>query len=131
MRSADEIVAAGRALAGVRFRPQGRSAELGLDCLGLVAAAAGVDAAGVRRDYALRDFDPDAVGRALNALGFCRVDDQAGHAGDILVAEVAPLRLHAAIATDRGYLHADAGLRRVVEVPGDLPWPLLSAWRTA
>jgi lipoprotein Spr len=130
MRTGEEIVAAARALAGVRFLPQGRSAETGLDCLGLVAAAVGVDAALVRRDYALRDFEPDAVGRALAALGFRRVEGVGRKAGDIILAEVAPLRLHAAIATGRGYLHADAGLRRVVEVPGELPWPVLSAWRT-
>ncbi|TMJ18702.1 MAG: peptidoglycan endopeptidase [Alphaproteobacteria bacterium] len=127
-RSAEAIVAAGRALIGAPFRPQGRSAETGLDCLGLVAAAAGADLAKTRRDYRLRDFEPEAIGQALETLGFRRAEGPA-RPGDILILAPAPGRLHAAIVTPGGHLHADAGLRRVVEAPGAPPWPVLSAWR--
>ena len=127
-RSAERLVAAGRALIGAPFRPQGRSAETGLDCLGVVALAAGADLAAIRRDYRLRDFDPEAIGRALEALGFDPADGPA-RSGDVLIVAPAPGRLHVAIVTPPGHLHADAGLRRVVEVPGAVPWPILSAWR--
>jgi lipoprotein Spr len=127
-RSAEEVVAAGRALTGAPFRPQGRSAGTGLDCLGVVAAAAGAEPAGTRRDYRLRDFEPEAIGQALEALGFRRAEGPA-RPGDVLILAPAPGRLHAAILTPGGYLHADAGLRRVVEAPGAPPWPVLSAWR--
>lgn len=129
-RSAEEIVAAGRALIGAPFRPQGRSAETGLDCLGVIALAAGADPARVRRDYRLRDFDPEQIGQALATFGLGRAEG-AARPGDILIVAPAPGRLHAAIVTPHGYLHADAGLRRVVEAPGDPPWPVLSAWRTS
>jgi lipoprotein Spr len=129
-RSADEVVAAGRALIGAPFRPQGRSAETGLDCLGLVALAAGADLAKTRRDYSLRDFEPEAIGRALERLGF-HTAPEPSCPGDILILAPAAGRLHAAILTGRGYLHADAGLRRVVEAPGQVPWPVISAWRTS
>jgi lipoprotein Spr len=127
-RSAEEVVAAGRALIGAPFRPQGRSAESGLDCLGVVALAAGADLAEIRRDYSLRDFEPDGVRRALERLGF-RAAPEPFRPGDILILAPAAGRLHAAILTERGHLHADAGLRRVVEAPGAPPWPVISAWR--
>jgi lipoprotein Spr len=128
-RSAEDIVTAGRALIGAPFRPQGRSAETGLDCLGVVAIAAGADIAKTRRDYGLRDFAPEAIGRALEGLGFRRVTDGPARPGDIVIVATAPGRLHAAIVTPAGHLHADAGLRRVVETPGAAPWPVISAWR--
>jgi lipoprotein Spr len=128
-RSAEEAVAAGRALIGAPFRPQGRSVETGLDCLGVVAAAAGADLAKTRRDYRLRDFEPEAIGRALETLGFRPAEEGPARPGDILILAPAPGRLHAAILTPGGYVHADAGLRRVVEAPGAPPWPVISAWR--
>jgi cell wall-associated NlpC family hydrolase len=130
MRGSGEIVAAARALIGAPFRPQGRSAETGLDCLGVVALAAGADLARVRRDYRLRDFEPEAIGSALEQLGLRPAPAGSARPGDILIVAAGPGRLHAAIVTERGFLHADAGLRRVVEAPGAVPWPVLSAWRT-
>lgn len=38
--TSDDIVSAARALVGVPFRHQGRNPEIGLDCVGLVAAIA-------------------------------------------------------------------------------------------
>jgi hypothetical protein len=50
-------------------------------------------------------------------------------AGDLLLVRAGPHQLHVVILTGEGYLHADARLRRVVEVPGKVPWPVLSVWR--
>ena len=68
----DEIVRRARRAIGARFRPQGRSPALGLDCVGLAAFAAGVAMQRIPRDYAMRG---EPVGRLENALwsrGFAR-----------------------------------------------------------
>ena len=122
-------VARARALLGVRFRPQGRSAEHGLDCIGVAIMATGIPAARVRRDYDIRSADAEGVHRNLLACGLARIAPERAEAGDLLLVRPGPARLHLVLVTDLGYLHADAGLRRVVEVPGPVPWPVLSAWR--
>jgi hypothetical protein len=58
---------------------------------------------------------------------FRRVRDLA--AGDVLVFKVAADQLHLGIRSDRGFIHADARLRKVVETPGRPPWDLISAYR--
>ena len=124
-RSAEEIVAAGRALIGVRFRPQGRSAEIGLDCIGLVAAALGATA--VPRDYALRGGSAVRLGEELAKAGLGQAES--ARAGDVLVLKAGAAQLHLGIFTGGGLIHGDAGLRRVVERPGEIPWPIMSIWR--
>jgi murein DD-endopeptidase / murein LD-carboxypeptidase len=128
-RKAEAIVAAGRALIGVRFRPQGRSAETGLDCIGVVVMATDTDPARVRRDYRLRGADAEAMNGEFEAHGFLRLAPIAAEPGDFLVVQAGPMQVHIVLRTECGYLHADMGLRRVVEVPGPQPWPVLSAWR--
>lgn len=121
---AETIVARARALVGIRFRPQGRSPETGLDCVGLVAAAIGADDA--PRDYALRSAPRERLVAALDARGR-RVGTP--RPGDVLAMQTGPSQLHLGIMSEVGLIHGDAGLRRVVERPGPVPWPLLDAWR--
>jgi hypothetical protein len=83
----------------------------------------------VRRDYGLRSSDSDPVERGFDAAGFVPVAPEAAGAGDVLLVRAGPAQLHVVILIDGGYIHADARLRRVVEVPGGVPWPALSAWR--
>jgi len=123
------IVERARALIGVRFRVQGRSAAQGLDCIGVVTMATGIDPTRIRSDYGLRCSDPETVNGEFDACGFLRLAPAAAEAGDVLLVRSGRLQLHVLILTDIGYLHADATLRRVVEVPGPVPWPVLSAWR--
>jgi cell wall-associated NlpC family hydrolase len=121
-----EVVAArARDLVGVPFRPQGRSAGEGLDCIGLVAAALGVDA--VRRDYALRGGCVEALSAGLRAVGLFEVAER--QAGDVLVMRAGPGQLHLGVWTGGGLVHADAQLRRVVERPGEMPWAVVGVWR--
>ena len=124
-RSPDEIVAAARALLGIRFRPQGRSAPTGVDCVGVVALAVG--AGRVPRDYALRGGSPERLAAELEAAGLRRVG--APRAGDVLVMAAGPGQLHLGVFTGTGLVHGDAGLRRVVERPAPLPWPIIHIWR--
>ena len=123
----EEIVARARALVGVRFRPQGRSAEAGLDCVGLVAAALNVGT--VPSNYALRSGSLEALEKGLAEAGLrCTVEAEQG---DVLVMRAGPGQLHLGIVAGEGMVHADAGLRRVVERPGPPEWPVLSVWRLA
>lgn len=123
-----EIIAArARACVGVRFRPQGRDPSLGLDCIGLAAIATGLVV--VRSDYAIRGDHLDRVEFGLLAYGFEQVGGEELETGDILVFAAGPQQVHVAVLTDTGIVHADAGLRRVVERPLPLPWPVLSIWR--
>ena len=109
---------------GTRFRLHGRGAE-GLDCVGLVALAlqAGGHRGAVPTGYALRGGDVAMLDRMLvRVVG-------AAELGDVLLMAVGPGQFHLGIRTAGGFVHADAGLRRVVERPGMPPWPLIGVWR--
>ncbi len=123
-----DAVARGRGLIGVRFRPQGRSAEHGLDCIGFVAAAFGLQPSAVPANYRLRGGELQRIEHRLRALRFTKVGADL-RSGDLVIMEAGPRQLHLALRTEQGVLHADAGLGRVVERPGEPPWPVLSAWR--
>lgn len=122
---AERVVAKAQALIGVRFRPQGRSATSGLDCIGVVAAA--IDAPNPPADYALRGGSAARLADGLAAAGLRRV--AAALPGDVLVLVPGPAQLHLGIFTGGGLVHGDAGLRRVVERPGPPPWPIAGIWR--
>lgn len=124
-RPADEIVARARALIGTRFRPQGRTRADGLDCIGLVALAVGVRT--VPGDYALRGGSARRLAQELDAAGLDRVGEM--RAGDVLALAPAAGQLHLGLFSGSGLIHADAGLRRVVERPLPLPWPVIGIWR--
>lgn len=121
----DLAVERARALIGVRFRPQGRSRETGLDCIGVAAAALGVSA--LPRDYALRGASRERLWAGLETAGLRPVSE--ARPGDVLVMETGPAQLHLGVVSDMGLIHGDAGLRRVVERPGPVPWPILGIWR--
>ena len=117
-----------RALIGARFRPQGRSAEIGLDCIGLAMLAYGLPQARVRADYRLHGGSREEMEKGL-APFFDRIPSAAAAPGDLLLVEPGARQLHLIVLTPDGYVHADARLRRVVEASGAAPWPLRSAWR--
>lgn len=125
MTRSEAIVARARGLIGVRFRPHGRSAAGGLDCIGLVAAAAGI--ADVPTGYAMRGGSYERLAEALRVAGLrqCR----RRRAGDALALSSGAEQLHLGIWSGDGLVHADVALRRVVERPGEPPWPILGIWR--
>ena len=131
MMDGKEVAARARSLVGVRFRPQGRDPEHGLDCVGTAAAAAGVAGERIRSDYAMRGQHLAEIEHGLRDLGLHCVADDEIEAGDIIVVETGPAQSHVAVITDHGFVHADARLRRVVERPFPLPWPVLGIWRAA
>ena len=124
-KTGDAVAARARRLVGVRFRPQGRDAKTGLDCIGVVAFAVG--ARGCRADFGLRGGSAEELFEGLAAANLRRV--KSAIAGDVLVLQAGLHQLHLAVVTKDGFVHADAGARRVVEVPGRPDWPVLGIWR--
>lgn len=125
----DDIALRARALVGTRFRPQGRDPRSGLDCVGTAASAAGIAPERIRRDYALRGPGLVEVEHGLCDLGCLPVPGDAAEPGDVIVCLAGPQQIHLVIATDGGFVHADARVRLVVERPLPLPWPVLGVWR--
>jgi lipoprotein Spr len=120
-----EVIAAARRCVGARFRLHGRSIEAGLDCVGVAALAFGVEAPG---GYPLRGGTASAIAARIDTSGLRRVSGDP-RPGDLMLIEAGPYQHHLLIRTDRGFVHADAGLRRVVEVPGPPAWPPIALWR--
>lgn len=123
-----DCAARARALIGTRFRPQGRTPDLGLDCVGLILCVFGLPTDLVRRDYRMRG---DHRREMLSELGkpFRRVSRLGGRPGDVLLLSVALDQFHLAIMTDKGFVHADARRGKVIETPGCPPWPIAAVFR--
>lgn len=121
---------AGRALTlvGTRFRAQGRSGD-GLDCVGVVLATFGIPADAARRDYKLRAKGHFRELRAEVQGQFRRVPRTQLRPGDLMLLAAGVDQPHLAVRTSLGFVHADAGIRRVVETPGEPGWPLLAVYR--
>jgi lipoprotein Spr len=126
-----DIAARACALVGARFRPQGRSPEHGLDCVGTAALACGVASDRLPRDYALRSQALVEIEHQLCDLGCRPVVGHTLQLGDVVVCRTGPAQFHMVIITPFGFVHADAALRRVVERPYPIPWALVGAWRLA
>ncbi|WP_374406927.1 peptidoglycan endopeptidase [Pelagerythrobacter sp.] len=122
---------AAEALVGTRFRLHGRDPGWGLDCIGLAAAA--LEGAGIETHpptgYALRNADTrDAV--ALAQRSGLVAAQGAELPGDIVLVRAGPAQVHLlVISSTSGFIHAHAGLRRVVACPGAPAWPVLHRWR--
>ncbi|RKF20574.1 peptidoglycan endopeptidase [Altericroceibacterium spongiae] len=128
---AQALVEAARTYIGTPFRLHGRDRQHGLDCLGLILAA--LRDTGHRcpspPPYALRNSRIDPL-LAFAANSGLIQGPPPFRTGDILLGKVGPAQWHAAIAMGpTGFIHAHAGLRRVVQTPGAFPWPLLGLWR--
>lgn len=123
----DQLAAAAEALVGAPFRLHGRDPAIGLDCVGVVLAALGTTTD--LRGYGLRNRSIAPFLELAAASGFAPHDGPTER-GDLVLVRPGPGQHHLLIATasDR-FVHAHAGLRRVVLQPGPLPWPIERAWR--
>jgi hypothetical protein len=122
-----DFAARARALIGTRFRPQGRD-QAGLDCIGLVAAVYDVRVSGIPRAYRLRGDHRTELEQGL-APFFRRLSPAKMRSGDIMLLKVREDQVHLAVRSPAGFIHAHAGIGRVVETPGQPEWPLLGAYR--
>ncbi|WP_132389755.1 C40 family peptidase [Novosphingobium sp. PhB165] len=123
-----ELADAARSLVGVPFRLHGRDPRLGLDCLGVLAAALG-ESVRLPNGYPMRGGDADAIAGIAVAAGLHPARGQT-EPGDILLLRPGPYQHHIAIATGSDTIvHAHAGLRRVVHGPLPPEWPTLGHWR--
>jgi cell wall-associated NlpC family hydrolase len=125
------LAAAARKLVGVPYRHDGRDPTTGLDCLGVLGAALAAVGRGapLPARTALRwRRDPD-VAAIATACGLLCADGPVA-LGDVLLVRCSPLQLHVllAVQADR-FVHAHAGLRRVVLGPRDPAWPIVGHWR--
>lgn len=116
-----------KALVGTRFRAQGRGPS-GLDCIGVVLRTFEISDAEVRSDYEIRASDVREL-RAEILEHFRRVKRTDMRSGDVLLLQPGLYQIHLAVRTQLGFVHAHAGLRRVVETPGLPEWPLLGVYR--
>lgn len=133
MKRADRIVAAAHRLVGVPFRLHGRNSATGLDCIGLAVAVLegaghkGLDGGIVPVAYSVRGGTVERFAAAMHAAGLRRV--QKAHPGDLVLAQAGVAQFHLMIFSGDGHIHADAGLGRVVEMPGPSPWPVIAHFR--
>jgi len=118
-------VAAARGCIGARFRPHGRNVAYGLDCVGVAGVAFGRV---VPADYPLRGGPIERIVKLIGRAGLTRIASAIAGAGDLLLVDAGLGQLHLAVLTDVGFVHADVGLRRVVETPGRPAGLVVAAW---
>ena len=131
MPPAERFAQAAEALAGTRFRLHGRSRAGGVDCIGLVACA--LEACGRRvrspEGYGLRNSDIARHLRFAAENGFAETERPDAR-GDLLLVLPGPAQFHLLVASGAGhFVHAHAGLRRVVRDRGLPGAPVLRRWR--
>jgi murein DD-endopeptidase / murein LD-carboxypeptidase len=122
----DDAVARARALLGTPFRLHGRSADTGVDCVGLIVLAM-CPQGDVPTGYALRNTDEARWISALDSLAK-RVATDPAPPGATLLMKPGPSQFHLGIWSGNSLIHADTRLQRVAERPGTPPWSILGAW---
>jgi cell wall-associated NlpC family hydrolase len=127
----EQLAIAAEALVGSPFRLHGRDPATGLDCVGVLAAAlaAAGDPRQLPNGYTLRSRSLADTTQIAERCGLGPAHGDA-EAGDVVIFSVSPCQFHIALAAmGNRFIHAHAGLRRVVAVPGPLPWPIIQHWR--
>jgi len=126
-----DLARAALALVGCRFRLRGRDPPTGIDCIGVLALA--LRATGrpgaVPCDYRMRMRDLSRMWVWAAANGFRAVNGEV-LPGDVVVFAVGPEQVHLGIAVgDGGFVHAHAGLQRVVRAAVPEAWTVIGQWR--
>ena len=127
------FAASAEALSGTPFRLHGRDPATGLDCVGLVVAA--LERCGRQaiapEGYALRALSVAPLLGFAERNGFCPHDPRTPtQAGDLVLLRLSAIQAHLAIILDTGrFVHAHAGLGKVVIETGLLPGETIARWR--
>lgn len=125
------LAKAAQSYVGMPFCLHGRHPAGGFDCLGLILTAladVGIIAPPPPA-YAMRN---SSIARLIAFAEEVALVPGAApiRAGDILLGRTGPAQFHCAIALgELDFIHAHAGLRRVVRTPGAFPWLLTCLWR--
>lgn len=127
----EAVAAAAEALIGAPFRLHGRNPKTGIDCIGVVilSLASGADIHIDPGRYGLRNLD---ISAGCDAAKSSRLIDlgEANRSGDIIMVKAGPAAFHLLVAGFADQLiHAHAGLRTVVAMPGPVTWPIIRTWR--
>ena len=128
-----DLARAAQDLIGAPFRLHGRDPASGLDCVGLLGAAMAAcgQAISLPTGYTLRLHDPAPWLLDPAALGFTATSAPITP-GDVVLLQLGAAQFHLAIAaTPRGWIHAHAGLRRVVLTPQLPEARIAHHWRRA
>lgn len=129
----ERVALEAQALVGTPFRLQGRDPATGIDCIGLVALALqrarGSQVVPTPQDYRLRNRSVDHLLRFADRVGLQSANGPVRR-GDIIHTSPGPAQDHLLIAAGpESFVHAHAGLRRVVQSTGTLADPFLHHWR--
>lgn len=119
-------------LCGARFCLHGRDEDTGLDCIGLAAQCliAGRFACDIPNGYSIRGGSERAIAKFMAEAGFERFPPDARLCeGDMVLVRPSPVQWHFLIRAGEGFVHAHAGLGKVVYCPGPAPWPIVSIFR--
>ncbi|MBV1918963.1 MAG: C40 family peptidase [Sphingomonadaceae bacterium] len=118
-------------MVGSPFRLHGRDPSTGLDCIGVLAAAleaTGRDAP-LPRAYSLRSRNIAGLDDIAGKCGFATTSGTP-LPGDVLFARVGSCQFHLLLsAKDGQFVHAHAGLKRVVISPMRPGWTIVGHWR--
>ena len=119
-------------LRGSEFRLHGRDGISGLDCIGLADQC--LIAAGFNcrppNGYSIRGGSERMITNFMTTAGFERFAPETRLCeGDIVLVRPSPVQWHFLIRAKDGFVHAHAGLGKVVFCPGDSPWPIISIFR--
>lgn len=129
-RAGRAIAEAARTFVGVRFRRQGRDMR-GLDCVGLVVAAA--EKAGIAilvpQELPYRGLCVEATVALFRSAACQPVACGRAVEGDVLLRWAAERQPHVAVRSSFGVIEAHAGIGRVIErnLDGDEIWH--AVWR--
>lgn len=118
-----------RELVGCRFRLQGRLPEVGLDCVGVLLLSFDLPTDAAPRNYRLLHLSNEDRSSSFLKTHFERHRWEDADIGDALKLRLGRGRVHFAVFGIDRFVHAHAGLGRVVETPG---WPegeSLEVWR--
>jgi len=121
-------------LCGARFCLHGRDEETGLDCIGLARQCllAGDFECDAPNGYSLRGGSEQSISEFMADTGFLRFPPESDLSeGDIVLVRPSPVQWHFLIRAQDGFVHAHAGLGKVVFCPGEAPWPIVSIFRLA
>lgn len=128
MTHGEMIAAKALRAVGTPFRLHGRKPGTALDCVGLAAHALGLR--DVPTNYSLKGTYYSIIRTYMGDNGVsellteCVLRD-----GDLALVQCTSRHHHLMIRASNGWVHAHAGLRRVVHMPDPSPWPITALWR--